>query len=690
MAENISPEKINDFFSSDGPLKSTIPHYEIRDEQKKFAIGIAQAIQNEENLFAEAGTGTGKTLGYLVPAILSGLKVIISTGTKNLQEQILAKDIPITAQALGRTISVELLKGRSNYLCHARADQFLAQGVIPGSQLKKHLEIVREWREVTHTGDRAELKDLPENFDPWRHMSATSEQCPARSCPEYEACWVTRTRRRAQQADIVIVNHHLYFADAALRSQLGNTSQIQLIPPHDVVIFDEAHDIDEVVSNHFGIEVSERRLTSLIRDIETEARNSKLDLEELRNLLTRIEIAHHKLFSAIPFNLGQKKRIAKQDLTSAITENFSTVRSLLMLVENSLFEERTELLVSLARRCSVYYRDLAFLLFHPQAPSILYENPEITPEEDIEHLEDDLFTSENTSTTSELETFEKFVHYSEGHMKNRRLVARPLEVSTIIPSLLAKKTSIFVSATLAMGGRFKYFHSKIGIQPKESIIVESPFQYEKQMRYFIPSKLAAPRTPRYQEEMEDTVSDLVRISQGGAFVLCTSYSMLNTLASFLDLHSEFTVLKQGDKPKNKLLQDFISDGNAVLIATMSFWQGVDVPGAALRLVIIDKLPFASPYDPLVQARLDYLEKSGCSPFMDYQVPQAAILLRQGVGRLIRTRLDRGVVGILDSRLTQRHYGRQIQESLPKAPILNHLEDVHSFFSNQDHLNNVID
>lgn len=678
--KGLQPEMLEAFFGNEGPLASVIDSYESRPEQIKVAQEVGRSIEQGKDLIAEAGTGTGKTLAYLVPALSSGLRVVLSTGTRNLQEQILEREIPLLEKAVGAPFDVQVMKGRSNYLCHYRMNAFSRQGLLPGTGRKRTFDTINQWLETTTTGDRAELKGLPDNSELWREVSATSDQCLGRSCSEFEQCFVTQMRRNAQQAQLVIVNHHLYFADASLRANSGER-QVELIPPHDIVIFDEAHDLDEVASQHFGFEVSERRIIMLCRDIFKTVQDSDGCYARVTQNVNHLEIRSRQLFHALPFDRRSgRMTLRKENINQEILTRFQEVDGLLCQIENDLSGTDREETLHLGKRTASLILELAFVLHQPGRAGILSEI-----ESQLDHArtltpDDDLYYAEPTESMRPLVPF---VRYADVGPNGKRIVARPLDVAPLMRFMLGSVPAIYVSATLAVEQSFDSYKSRIGLSDTAEVLVNSPFNYTEQMRLYFPSGMDNPNSPRFSQQAVEVAAELIAASGGGAFVLCTSYNMLETMSRELQPKTGLRILKQGSAPRSELLETFRKDGHAVLVATMSFWQGVDVPGSALRLVVIDRIPFASPQDPLVGARIDYIKSQGQSPFKSYQLPHAAIMLRQGFGRLIRKQSDAGLVAILDPRMTEKGYGKVLLRSLPKTQVLRDIEKAQDYLKDMD-------
>ncbi|MBI5511964.1 MAG: ATP-dependent DNA helicase [Deltaproteobacteria bacterium] len=647
--------KIARFFADRGPLATHLPGFEVRAEQVALARAVSRALCRRAKLVAEAGTGIGKTLSYLAPAVLSGLKVVVSTGTKNLQEQIVGKDLPDLERATGGSIPVQVLKGRTNYLCLYRADRFAQAPLLPSAAEVSSYQEICEWRETTADGDRAELALLRDDSTLWRELSATSEQCLGRKCDSYERCFVTTMRRRAMSVPLVIVNHHLYLADLSLRQRTGDQSLL-LLPPHDLVIFDEAHDLDEIASQHFGVQASSRRVEDLCRDV-FRATEDAAEVQRLRPAVDAVRAQATALFERLPLTQA-RTLLVKIGETPLVHEAFTATDQALERLEAELAASRAPEAPALARRAATLAAELSFLLDLPTRPSLVSEIPAAL-KDDSDH----------------------FVRFGELSGRNRSVVARPMEVSTILAALFQSMAAVFLSATLTVQKSFAHFRRRLGLtglDDVEELALGSPFDYQNNARLYLPNDLCDPDQPDFASLASGRAVALVAAAQGGAFILCTSHRMLPVMRDAVAAQTDLEVLTQGEMPRTLLVERFRKNGDAVLVATMSFWQGVDVPGQALRLVIIDKLPFASPSDPVTAARLELLRARGEDPFSTYQVPQAALLLRQGFGRLIRRKTDRGLVAVLDRRLLSRSYGPVFLQSLPECPRLQTLAEAEAY------------
>jgi len=628
--------RVDGLLGPEGVLASVLPGYEARPEQLKMARAVERCFAEHGNLLAEAGTGTGKTLAYLVPAVLSGRKVVISTATKTLQEQIFFKDIPLLQERVRLAFDAAYLKGRANYLCLHRFDSFRRSPEFGDRGEAEHWPALEAWALATQSGDRAEL-DLPENFSAWRELSTTAETCLGGRCRSYESCFVTRMRRRAEQADILVVNHHLFFADLAIRSA-GALEGV--IPRYDAVIFDEAHALEAVATEYFGCQVSNWRLEELVGDAQHalapgDERRTPLSAIALK-LLSECEI----LFRAAPAALGLSLGEGSSRLTP---QSFAPLNEMALAVLEGLHA-----LGSLTASWD-----------EPEAAAISRRSLELASQLEFIRAAD--------STD--------YVYWAERRGRGLFLRAAPIDVARELQKRLysAVDTVIFTSATLTAEGRFDYFARRMGltegaaepVSPLSTISVESPFDYAQQAALYLPAHLPEPNAPGFVEAAAEEIVALVNLTGGCAFALFTSLRNMEAAHRLARRSLKCPVLLQGERPKTALLELFKKEPS-VLFAAHSFWEGVDVVGDALSLVVIDRLPFASPGDPLVAARIDQLREKGEEPFSAYQLPQAAIALRQGFGRLIRSRQDRGIVALLDRRIRTKAYGRFFLRSLPRA------------------------
>jgi ATP-dependent DNA helicase DinG len=646
-------------FADDGPLARTVHDYEPREGQRAMAAAVADVIEHGGTLIAEAGTGTGKTLAYLIPAILSGQRVLVSTGTKNLQEQIFFKDIPVLRDTLGKPFSATLMKGRSNYLCLHRFETYRdgiegntsAAGRLIASGDRLMLPIINAWLQKTETGDRAELRDLPEDLPLWKDIAADAETCLGTECPRYGDCFVTLMRQRAAESDVVIVNHHLLCADAQLRkSDYG-----EVIPASATLVIDEAHQLEDVATQYFGIAVSNYRVDDLMRDVDRELGSvgrgfTTRHTDEIARAVTRAAERSRTFFGALSMGrmeTAESKARYTSDSFADFFQDGAMLAGALEGLEATLVlslkkDEPDEVVASLARRARELRQDLTFLI--------------------------------RANDTD-------FVYYVESRARGLFLRAAPIDVSRLAKEALfdRMRTTVLTSATLAVDGSFEYVKSRLGIRDAMEVRVESEFDYARQALLYLPRRVPPPKSPAFSAAAAREVIEILKRSRGRAFVLFTSYAVLGAVRQFVEMALPFPILVQGTAPRSTLIEQFRSTPNAVLLATSSFWQGVDVVGEALSCVIIDKLPFASPGDPVTAARIEAIKASGGDAFAAYQVPLAILALQQGLGRLIRHRTDRGVLAILDPRLRTMGYGRRFLDSLPPAPVTHDLGTVERFF-----------
>ena len=639
-----------------------MPDFEPRAGQVDMAAAVSRVFEQGGVLLAEAGTGTGKTLAYLVPAILSRERVLISTGTKNLQEQIYFKDIPALRDALGIPFTATYMKGRTNYLCVHKLDQ-LSDGAGPAVH-DVFLPIIREWSTRTDTGDRAELQDLPEDLAFWHDVSATADTCLGTECPRYDDCHVTRMRQRAAASDVVIVNHHLLCADAAVRQSAFG----EVIPAFTRVILDEAHQLEDIATQYFGFNVSTYRLEELAHDVERLVATGGIEdrhaQDEIAKAVERLRDHAQAFFVELAFAHRVNGRAKSEERVRATTESLGQtydsavnltgaldiVESTLALLRRPKFDDDgadesptgSEDAATLARRAGQLRDDLRFLL----------------------RGNDD-----------------SYVYFVEFRGRGTFLRASPIDVSTIVRDLLLDRmqTTVLTSATLTVDGSFDYIRTRLGIGRADEIRLSSEFDFAQQAILYLPPKMPDPRSENFAVAASREVIEILKRTRGRAFVLFTSYATMRAVQAMAELALHFPIFAQGTAPRSQLLNQFRATPHAVLFATSSFWQGVDVVGEALSCVIVDKIPFASPGDPITAARIEQIRARGGDPFGEYQVPLAILALQQGLGRLIRHRRDRGVLAVLDPRLRTMGYGRRVVASLPPAPIVHDLDSIETFF-----------
>ena len=688
-SENVSELGISvtSVLSDVGPIARAMPGFEPRDGQRRMAAAVAAVIDNGGTLLAEAGTGTGKTLAYLIPAILSRQRVLVSTGTKNLQEQVFFKDLPSLRESIGVAFTATLMKGRTNYLCLHRWENYRdavegdtgTSGRLIDIGDRVFLPVIHQWAKKTRTGDRAELRDLPEDLPLWKEVSADADTCLGTECPRYGDCFLTLMRQRAAESDVVIVNHHLLCADASVRQSAYG----EVIPSCPTLVVDEAHQLEDVATQYFGVVFSNFRVDDLARDAERLLPTVPLEagrVESAVRALTQINDRAGIFFSAL--SLARAASAAMADARARYTSEAMAdcAEDGLMLagaleeferalvdrdsglpgrrsasregdgardsgrVHDSEFEDGVdEAIATIARRARDLRQDLRFLL-----------------------RADD----------------EGFVFYLEHRGLGTFLRASPVNVSRIVRDALFDRfrTVVLTSATLAVDGSFNYIKGRLGIGVAGELQVASEFDYAQQALLYLPRRMPPPKSTSFAEAVARETIALLTRSRGRAFVLFTSYRILRAVQPLVEMALPYPILVQGTAPRSALIDEFRSTPNAVLLATSSFWQGVDVVGDSLSCVVIDKLPFASPGDPVISARIDAINARGGDAFAEYQVPLAILSLQQGLGRLIRHRSDRGVLAVLDPRLATMGYGRRFLASLPPAPVTRDLGAVDRFFN----------
>jgi ATP-dependent DNA helicase DinG len=681
------------FFAPGGVLSKTHPAYEFRRGQLQMAQSVEEAIAEKRHLIVEAGTGTGKTLAYLLPVIRSGKRVIISTGTKNLQEQLFFKDVPFLERALfaetGAKLSVCYMKGRNNYLCRKKLYDLNDQPVLSGLDEIEQFRAMSAWEKTTHTGDRAELAELPEASALWHKLDARADTCLGQKCSEWERCFITEMRRRAAESDIVIVNHHLFFADLAIKLEAENAPDAGVLPDAGVVIFDEAHELEEIAGNYFGISVSNLRMEELARDVEGLLQREKLYTPGISSAIGSLRERSQLFFSLLPAGEGRFAFDARREFLEENGEEYDGLNQALRRVGAELEQlpQKPEQVFSVARRASQLQVQLSFVMEDENPNTVFWIERRgfrgVSGSRQYDGASANQALKGRGFSRAEDTSLGMGASGPEGRRgrTNVFLQATPIEVGSILRECLWSKleTAVLTSATLAVGGGFDYIRQRLGLDHARESIVPSHFDYESQAILYVPPDLPDPRTPQFVAQASDRVRRLLEITRGRAFVLFTSYAQMNEIYDRLLGQLEFPMLKQGDAPKSALLEEFRITPHAVLFGTSSFWQGVDVQGEQLSCVIIDRLPFAVPSDPVVAARVKAIDVGGGNAFYEFQVPAAVITLKQGFGRLIRSLHDRGLLALLDNRILKKQYGRVFIESLPNYTRTTDLRKVEAFF-----------
>ena len=638
-----SPAKtpgVRQFFSRSGSLSKWHPRYEYRPGQLEMAEAVEQALADKRHLLVEAGTGTGKTLAYLVPAILSGKRIVISTGTKNLQEQLFYKDIPFLQQHFSNKLQVCYMKGRGNYACRQKIYDADREPILSGLEEVADFQIIRDWEQTTLTGDRAEIKKLPEGSSAWLKIDARSDLCTGQKCQQFDRCFITQMHQRAAESDIIIVNHHLFFADLAVKED----DYAGIIPDYAAVVFDEAHEIEDVAGQYFGVSVSNYQFQDLNRDVAALSRRKDFGSQELDRILDVVRDRAEIFFALFGETEGRTGFRGHHEFLETHEEKYDDVQRVLELLGThlQLVKNAPEEVIPLFRRSQELKQRLDFWI-----------------------RGDD----------------RAYVYWIERRGRGCFLQATPIDVSSLLEERLFDELDsvILTSATLAVGGSFEFAQKRLGIRSARTQIVPSHFDYQKQALLYVAQHLPDPRTPAFTKAASDEITKILEHSRGRAFVLFTSYQQMRMVYDRVSFEIEYPTLLQGTAPRTALLEEFRDTPHCVLFATSSFWQGVDVQGDQLSCVIIDKLPFAVPSDPVVEARTNRIREEGGNPFYDYQIPQAALALKQGFGRLIRSKTDRGVLAMLDNRITKQRYGQIFFDSLPDYRFTTSLSEVQEFF-----------